>query len=171
MQSKINALHLRLQDTAAVRIFCFLFPSAVKLVFTDCGFKNCIFKPCIQICQMSETCWSFGYFPLQRSLQQANSHRAKTCPRQIRLQIFSILAFLKAILTWDVLFFLEADCRSEPVCLHLHPGPSHLDQSAVLGSNFLQRSSESDPSPLPQHSRTKRGRHHQVKGKEIKKLD
>lgn len=61
--------------------------------------------------------------------------------------------------------FAEAGSRGEPVCLHLHSGPSNLDQPAVLGSHFLQRGPEPDPSPLSKHPRGESRHHCQVKGK------
>lgn len=61
--------------------------------------------------------------------------------------------------------FAETGSWGEPVCLHLHSGPSNLDQPAVLGSHFLQRGPEPDPSPLSKHPRGESGHHCQVKGK------
>lgn len=75
-----------------------------------------------------------------------------------------LMLLLHVVLTpWTNFCLAEIGCRSEPVCLHLHSGPSHLDQPAVLGSHFLQRGPESDPIPLSQHPRGERG--HQAKGK------
>lgn len=52
-------------------------------------------------------------------------------------------------MSMDCVFSLSETCsRGEPVCLHLHSGPSYLDQPAVLGSHFLQRRPESNQSPL-----------------------
>lgn len=59
----------------------------------------------------------------------------------------------------------ETGSRGRPVCLHLHSGPSHLDQPAVLGSHVLQWSPESDQSPLSEHSRAENGPRCQDKGK------
>lgn len=77
------------------------------------------------------------------------------------------LACKRAILQikTSVCLLSETGSRGRPVCLHLHSGPSHLDQPAVLGSHILQRSPESDQSPVSEHSRAENGPRCQDKGK------
>lgn len=58
----------------------------------------------------------------------------------------------------------ETGSWSQPVCVHLHSGPSHLDQPAVLGSHFLQRGPESDQIPVSELLRGEAG-HRQATGK------
>lgn len=76
-----------------------------------------------------------------------------------------ILQNKKDLTRWTTFCLAEIGCWGKSVCLHLHSGPSHLDQPAVLGSHFLQRGPESDPIPLSQHPRGERGHHCQAKGK------
>lgn len=66
---------------------------------------------------------------------------------------------------------LEIGCWGEPVCLHLHPGPPHLDQPAVLGGHFLRRGPEPDQRPVPQQPGREVGHRCQAEGKMMPLLD